>query len=216
MKNNALLTLFIVFVLSVSADAVSAYTLLWDDYVRGTGVVDARANPNNALHTDGAADDYQNPTVVNADFLSLGLGGSVVLYLANNEAIKNVAGDDFTVFETTGGADAANYNPSVYPEYAEIFAFTGGIYNSGADYSSSIYWQSLGTILQNGSLDLGSLLYTTAIKIKDVTKRGGPSGDGFDVYGLGIKEVTSVPVPAAVWMLGTGLVALVGVRRKLR
>lgn len=193
----------------------SAYTLLWDDYQLGTGVVaGARQNPDHALHTTGEADDSDSPTISTSDFTSLGFGGSIVLYLANNEAIANIAGDDFTVFETTGSADIPNYDPTSYPERAEIYAFTGGLYNKDQQYTDASYWQSLGTILQNGSLDLGSLPFTTAIRIVDVTKAH-PSTDGFDVYGLGANYVTPVPVPAAVWMLGSGLIALLGIRRKM-
>ncbi len=215
MKINFLRSFLAVFLLCASAGQVSAsYSLLWDDYDQGAGVVTARSNPSNALHTTGTADDSDSPTISGSQFLSLGLSGSVVLYLANNKAIANISGNDFTVFETTGGADASGYNPDTYPEYANVYAFTGGLYDPDTDYAAS-FWKDLGTILQNGSLELGSLAWTTAIKIMDATTTGGPSTDGFDVYGLGVSQVTTVPVPAAVWMLGSGLVFLVGVRRRM-
>lgn len=214
MKRHILASFLVAFLVCAFSLQASAYTLLWDDYRPGTGVVaEARQNPDHALHKTGEADDYGSPTISTSDFTSLGFGGSIVLYLANNEAIANIAGDDFTVFETTGSADTHDYNPNKYPEHAEIYAFTGGLYDNEQDYADS-YWQSLGTILQNGSLDLGLLSFTTAIKIVDVTTAG-PSTDGFDVYGLGVNQVMPVPVPAAVWMLGSGLIALLGIRRKM-
>lgn len=50
------------------------------------------------------------------------------------------------------------------------------------------------------------------IKVEGIS---GYSGGEIDAF-ADVSPVSSVPIPAAVWMLGSGLMGLVGVRRKLR
>ena len=47
------------------------------------------------------------------------------------------------------------------------------------------------------------------------TRNGGDSSDGFfDEVSLKLKNTSAVPVPAAVWLFGSGLLALAGVARR--
>lgn len=48
----------------------------------------------------------------------------------------------------------------------------------------------------------------------DVTAVGGGALYQADFYYMGIAEINAVPVPTAVWLLGSGLLGLVGIRRR--
>jgi hypothetical protein len=98
--------------------------------------------------------------------------------------------------------------------------FDGGTFSNDSDaYSNIVGNYSIYQIsMMNGSLDLDAedFLYTS-------------QGDGTPYYSVaelrGVQNLPStdgqaliapVPVPAAVWLLGSGLVGLVGLRRKMK
>ncbi len=60
-----------------------------------------------------------------------------------------------------------------------------------------------------GDGDTYTLTYTATVPVGD------PSGFGGVAYGLNlVGTVSAIPVPAAVWLLGSGLIGLVGVARR--
>ncbi|SKA90426.1 VPLPA-CTERM protein sorting domain-containing protein [Paucidesulfovibrio gracilis DSM 16080] len=171
------------------------------------GVSDAlRIDPNNALVYDPAGDDQSG----NYNFTSLGFGGSIVLNFAN--PIINGAGADLQVFETSWGGGTDNW--AAYPETAEVWAFQG-------NYSGQAYgdpgWVRLGYAQQDGSFDFDGLITgTSAILVRDVSRDFGftGSGDGFDLDGVVANYAT--PLPAGIWLLGGGLIGLIGLRHRRR
>lgn len=200
--------------LLVVANAYS-YTIGYDHY-NPIGVVGLdRQDPLKATEYDPTYDDM--PLLGGSvNFTALGFEGSIVLTVQSSYAIVDGDGYDFTLYETTYGSNADNWNS--YKETAEVFAFNG-VYKSD-QASAASNWISLGWAKQDASFDLSAinLLFTTAIKIVDVSKSFGftGNGDGYDVDGIVIHNIGKpVPVPAAAWMLGAGLVALVGVRRRM-
>lgn len=160
------------------------------DYTRGTNLAatSLRTNTDNAL---GAPDDYGN--INDPKFLSLGLGGSAEFSFG-----RNFTGS-ITVYEAT-------YGRSGYYEYANVF---GSIDGSN--------WTLLGAIdNQNVDADGGFTLDFTGIfsflKIEDTTAlMQGTLGDGFDIDAV---KASPTPIPGAAWLLGSGLIGLVGLRRR--
>jgi len=59
------------------------------------------------------------------------------------------------------------------------------------------------------NFDLGGIL---GVKYVDVLLTG--DLDGVDITNFGFTTVSSVPVPAAVWLFGSGLIGLIGIARR--
>jgi|GEM_PF-6225513 len=171
------------------------------------GLTDAtRMDPTNALVYDPSLDDQSG----SINFTSLGFGGSIVLTFANT--LINGAGADLQIFETSWGYGADNWD--AYSETAEVWAFDGTY--AGQDYGDA-GWVLLGHAQQDGAFDFDGLITgTTAILLRDVSREFGfgGQGDGFDIDGVVANYAT--PLPAGVWLLGGGLVGLLGLRRLRR
>lgn len=180
----------------------------FEAYIPGADITDPlRKDPNKALAYDGDFDD--KPLADNSyNFVTLGLGGSIILTVLDGYSISNGEGKDFKLFETTYGGDADNWNS--YKETAHVFAYNGQ-YTTGGDN-----WYDLGFAYQDGEFDLKDLLFTTAIKIVDVTNKADFKGtaDGYDLDGMSIHNVGNpVPIPGAALLLGSALLGVVGLRR---
>jgi hypothetical protein len=148
------------------------------------------------------------------DFLSLGLGGFAVFDFG-------VGFQDATVtYETTFN------DRDGYPEKARVygvgfgFDYDGpdvdgyGVMSSPPDLSDTNLFTPLGVVDNADDAGVFELTFETGpyryLVLEDVTDSG-PSFDGFDVDAV---AVTPVPLPGAAWLLGFGLVAMVGLRRK--
>ncbi len=91
-------------------------------------------------------------------------------------------------------------------------------YVTGSPGSFSL-WNNFQTYYVNGIVDQPSIYLGWAQGTADLVSPKAFTGDGVnDIYlvlGIGV-EPKPVPLPGAVWLLGTGLMGLIGLRRKLR
>lgn len=210
MKKN-LMILVVIVAVGVGAQAfASTFPSNFYNYTPGSVVDPSRADAGKALSYDASIDDQSGQM----NFVSLGFGGSVVLTF--DRAIKDGAGSDFTVYETTWGSNADNW--SSYKETVQVYGYKGN-YDPNVtfnDPSLDSNWVLIGTAQQDGSLDLQGtgLTRTAALLFLDVSRESGftGGGDGYDIDG--VVATNQVPIPAAVWLLGSGLLGLVGLRRR--
>jgi hypothetical protein len=85
---------------------------------------------------------------------------------------------------------------------------------NGTDWSGGALLEDVqagGTALFETTYDLGDTFGVDAIRYLMVEKVSGGSGTGKFIDAVG---VNAVPVPGAVWLLGGGLLGLVGLRRR--
>ena len=127
----------------------------------GTAVLPERSDASQALGIAENDDTF--------NFVSLGFGGEIVLRF--DEIIVNGSGDDIEVVETGFG----NPSDEEYPETAEVYASQDGE-----------TWEFLGTDIQDGTFDLGSLEWAQYVRIVDVSdpEDFNDTADGFDVDGV--------------------------------
>ena len=103
------------------------------------------------------------------NFVALGFGGDITLKFG--KAIRNGAGNDIRVYESTFG----NLSCTAYPEKARVFASQDGC--------RFVY---LGEICQDGTVDLGALNWAQYVRIVDVSSKtavyqSSGTPDGYDV-----------------------------------
>jgi hypothetical protein len=114
----------------------------------------------------GVPDKINSP----GGFYSLGFGGEIVVEM--DGGIINRPGDDLQIFETSFGQPAcANYRERAKIEVSPDL----------------VSWQEVGTICQDGSVDIGTFDYIRFVKITDVSDPadfGNAIVDGFDVDGI--------------------------------
>jgi hypothetical protein len=169
---------------------VHAYSYATDlSYLAGTGITDpARKNTANAL---GAPDGA---------FLSLGMGG--------------IAAFDFgTWFDTAAVVFEVTWGSRVeWPEYANVYV--------GNTFSTSPSDFTFAKLIKNDlaqiTIDLSAIIGGPFryVLLQDATaENNGRIGDGFDIDAVGVHPV---PLPAAAWLLGAGVVGLVTVRRRIK
>jgi len=129
----------------------------------GTKVAADRSHPNYAL---GEPDCNNQP----GGFVSLGFGGYIILKM--DGGILNIPGNDLKICETTFD----NRTCAQYPEYARIFV--------SQDMEN---WTDLGSICQDGEVDIAPLNWILYVKIVDETNPasfGTQVVDGYDVDGV--------------------------------
>ncbi len=139
---------------------------IWVDYKAGEAGDGGRpqATRRRPEHALGAPDPNA------PSFVSLGFGGSLMVAFA--EPIWNGPGPDLALLEHSPSTACEHY-----PEQARVLASQDGE-----------RWVSLGTVCQDGELDLGPLPWATQLRIEDVSERGaffaGRPADGFDVEAI--------------------------------
>jgi hypothetical protein len=184
------------------ADAVVSY----DPDGGGAVPTEANSEPSNAL----GVPEVPGSTSVGActgdpldcPFVSLGDGGFIILQFTDN--LLTGSDDDLLdlwIFEV--GPDVEDTfveiskDGTTWFDVGKVFGTTSGIDIDAFGFSSS---------------DLFSY-----VRLTDDTNEGGQSGAsvGADIDAVGaISTVPSIPIPAAVWLFGSGLLVLTGVARR--
>lgn len=210
-KYVALIVIVVAGMFIMAANTAQAYTYATSGaWEAGSNVTigSDRGDLSNAL---GAPDGPAEGT-----FLSLGLGGAAVFDFGVEFDAAAI------IFETTWG------DPSRWKEYADVyvanlsFDFTAEAGSGG--YAELFPLDSSFTLAghinnyqpETLSLDLsgldGPFRYVLVV---DTTGsfNDGAGGDGFDIDAVG---VVPVPEPSTVFLLGVGVLGLVGLSRKLK
>jgi hypothetical protein len=146
-----------------------------------------------------------------------GLGGGPDLYLSTSNMFSwNTYDGDTNKFTSTPNlstmADGSLHN---YVVVADGTMNTVYLYFDGGLVGTATY-VTPGTLFAVGSAgdSPGTYVWTTSSAHPTITSQK------FDNYALTASEVTtlyqngSVPIPGAVWLLGSGLVCLIGLKRK--
>ena len=212
--------------------AFVAWASGWENYVKGTNVNAQWQTPEEAL---GKAQGTSGDVVV------LGQGGEITMTFVN--PIIDASGYDFAVFEnsfsdtflelgyvevSSNGTDFFRFdNDSLTLSSVDSF---GAVDPTNIDGFGGKYRQGFGTPFDLASLTVNSLLDINNIgyvKVVDIVGDGtylDTSGDviydpypttgsaGFDLDAVGV--INAVPIPGAVWLLGSGLLGLVYFRRR--
>ena len=211
-----------------------AWATGYENYIVGSNVDATWQTPDKAL---GEA------VGTSFDIVSLGRGGEITLTFANpivngagddfavfENAFSDTALELGYVEVSSNGTDFfrfANDSLTAGPVGAygtldptDITGF-GGKYRQG--YGTPF---DLALLAGNDLLDINNIGY---VKIVDIVGDGSyldSSGDviydpyptwgsaGFDLDAVGVINQSPVPIPGAVWLLGSGLLGIVGIRRK--
>ncbi len=210
-----------------------AWATGWENLTYGTGVDDTWKTPGKALGKAAGT---------SADIVCLGNGGSITMTF--DTPIVNGTGSDFAVFENSFNdtflelayvevsADGTNWyrfaNDSQTSGPVDSYAMDHPMDASNIDGLAGKYRQGYGTPFDLANLGLPEISY---VRILDIIGDGtylDTSGDviydpypttgsgGFDLDAVGVLHQSPVPVPGAVWLLGSGLLGLFGVRRRTR
>ncbi len=204
----------------------------WEDYLVGTDVTARWQTPEKAL---GKA------VGTSYDIVSLGRGGEITMTF--DSAIKNGAGYDFAVFEnsfndtflelgyvevSSNGTDFFRFdNDSLTSSPVSGF---GSVDPTNITGYASKYKQGYGTpfdladLAGTTGLDINNIGY---VKIVDIIGDGtylDTSGDiiydpyptggsaGVDLDAIGV--MNAVPIPGAIWLIGSAFLAIAGFKRK--
>ena len=165
---------------------------------------------------------------------------ALVLSASSNAGTVGMSG----VWDFNGQMTTTDYNGLVVSNEPVIgeFDFNSGLINLALDspFFGPETWYSTGTIEERldgtywGSLEIfrNSTSYNWSI-LWDITQQGNSAnittldGDGDGIPGISLIDgpfvgfshavngaLTSVPVPAAVWLFGSGLIGLIGMARR--
>ncbi|WDN89829.1 hypothetical protein BuS5_02797 [Desulfosarcina sp. BuS5] len=206
----------------------------WENYVVGTNVDLTWQTPEKAI---GKA------VGTSFDIVSLGRGGEITMTFGS--AISNGAGYDFAVFENSFNDTFLELGyVEVSSNGTDFFRFDndsltsgpvggfGGVDPTDITGLASKYKQGYGTPFDLAELDgitgldLNNIGY---VKILDIIGDGtylDTSGDviydpyptsgsaGVDLDAIGV--MNAVPIPGAIWLIGSGLLCMLGLQKKYK
>ena len=148
--------------------------------------------------------DYSGDPNLPGSFVSLGNGGTLIAQFTNNSL--GMSGDsnyDLYIFEV--GPDVEGMDVYVGTGLGSFYSVgsVGGA-TAGVDidaYASTYGWTAFDTFNYVKLVDKGTNDYASQFSGADIDAiAGGP--------------ITPVPIPGAVWLFGSGLAGLLGIRRR--
>ena len=230
MKPNKqkILTLLSVMALTLSSAAQATLfsrgtDMVYDDVLDVTWLKDANYAQTSGHDVDGR----MNWAAANAWAGGLTVGGYTDWRLTDVKPVNNTAFND--AFSYNGSTDIGYNNNSTQSEMGYMFfqnlgnlsVFnTSGVLRSG---SSGVDWGVTNTGLFD---NLQNFVYWSAVEYAPNTlnawgfntnfgfQHNDPKGHEFYAWAVRSGDVTVVPVPAAVWFMGSALFGLVGFARK--
>ena len=226
MKKSRLLGAICASFLLYSYQPVQAITL-WDQQpdtgVEATAIIDQVVPDFNEFSTYQVS-DVVFATNVTIDSVTTYFTNASGLWPANATAILNIFDDDGaldTEDPTAGTSVAATF--SVGADGLELMASGLGI-----NLSAGTYWFGLTPVLDFATYGQEFHQQATSLVGSETQARNPGGGFGFGTGWLDVGDVTSgvnidsaitiegsvVPVPAAVWLFGSGLLGLVGIARR--
>ena len=190
-----------------SFGGTSACVMGWtDEYFLADIVAEAGASLYTGQYASNKIDIYGDVYSFSSDgfetVATAGIHGSYSLTIFSEHGSTGAAQLDielYTFFETFGGETPAGYIEILDADGNVIYSFTSEPIGPYFDWETDelIYGEP----------------YTVNI---DIELTGSPGGEGrFDFNAVAV-EPNPVPIPGAVWLLGTGLVGLVGIRKRRR
>ena len=121
----------------------------------------------------------------------------------------DINGDDVIVSCTTDQAACKDNEYGHLYNYGASMTFGGGITSGSPDPFSNVlfdfYWSST-----EYARPIGAQLMHFGVGIQDPGRRE----DTFFAWAVKSGDVSAIPVPAAVWLFGSGLISLVGLARR--
>ncbi len=159
---------------------------------------------------NGSAHSFSSNTWAVGDYyqFSVSTAGFTGITLSWDQISSGTGPRDFSLSYSTNGVSFTNF-----ANYSVLANATPNTWSSGASSSASIFSQdlSLVTALDNQTQVFFRLIdrSTVSAAAGTVATAGTDRVDNFSVNG-----VAAVPVPAAMWLMGSGLIGLAGVARK--
>lgn len=146
-------------------------------------------------------------------------GVSIDYFNVNNEVIYSSTSNIQTPADWTETSNALSSNQALYNALIGLGSYYGRIvdWNSirgNIDHIQIIYEGGLPDLLSGGAPSLNP--FSSIITLDDIDEWLGYENDTLPYVGFdaGMLTIETVPIPGAAWLLGSGLIGLVGYRRK--
>ena len=186
-----------------SANLFCQNTIISTGYLFGhlnpsSGVTGDYLNSANAL----GAPDYTGSNYTNS-YVSLGDQGSIILQFTDNALTTSGNNEkDLWIFEVGGAIEPTSVSISTNAiDWINVGDTGGGKY--GIDIDTYIGF----------GVNLGEK-YSYVQLIDLLPHQSGGSWPSADIDAVGAISSTSVPIPSAIWLLGSGFIGLAGIKTK--
>jgi hypothetical protein len=179
----------LVFSIFVIGTPSFAYTVWLDEvisFVQPDGSSNEGGPPTDALGEPDAAGSDPDWT----GFVSIDIPETLIVAFTDNTATDG-PGNDIRIYEYYNGDSRAQVHASM--DNSTYFLL--GIANGNEEYDIA---------------NIPGLDFIRYLKFEGLDNGGGSAGFDLDA----VEALNSIPIPGAIWLLGSGLIALVGFRKK--